>query len=274
MSNFIQRCLIGSGLGVIVILAIFIKNPLLLLLLSLVWIGFATFEFLHMLTLKNIRLNRFLIIGLNLAFPLILYLTRTPMWFLVLPVIVFIDALIKQESIYLVIPFSLFTLFYLGFLPTHLLLLQMWRLQQKLPAWIVFFPVLFTWINDTFAYAIGNLFVKVIKWSHKLAVRISPNKTVEGFCGGLVVSVIFAIIFLKHFYPSIPYQINLILGIVLSLGAQVGDLVESSFKRAVNLKDSSNIFPGHGGFLDRIDSLLFTIPLFYYFLVYLLPRLL
>ncbi|MCX7784861.1 MAG: phosphatidate cytidylyltransferase [candidate division WOR-3 bacterium] len=270
MSNFIKRCIVGSLLGIIVIIAIFVNNPLLILLLTLIWVGFATNEFLHILSLKNIQLSRFLIILLNLTFPVLFYFTKSFILFLLLPVVVFIYALLKNEQYYLVVPFSVFTLFYLGFLASHLLFLKIWAIEQNLSFWIVFFPVLFTWVNDTFAYAVGTLFVKVIRWSHKLAAQISPNKTIEGFLGGLIVSVVFSVFFLKHFYPNIHLLITIFLGLVLSVSAQVADLVESGFKRAVNLKDSSNIFPGHGGFLDRIDSLLLTVPVFYYFLRYII----
>ncbi|MEO0092251.1 MAG: phosphatidate cytidylyltransferase [candidate division WOR-3 bacterium] len=273
MSNFFKRCIVGSILGIIVIIAIFVNNPIPIFLLTLIWIGFATNEFLNIISLKNISINRFLLILLNLLFPIFFYLTKSFILFLILPIAVFIYAIIKNEQYYLVVPFSIFTLFYLGFLPSHLLFLKIRGIEQNLSSWIVFFPVLFTWINDTFAYAIGTLFVKGIKWSHKLAERISPNKTIEGFLGGLIVSVIFSLLFIKHFYPEISAFVIVLLGIVLSIGAQIADLVESGFKRSANLKDSSNIFPGHGGFLDRIDSLLFTIPFFYYFLVYILPKL-
>lgn len=262
MSNLLKRIIVGITLGALIILSIFIHH-IALFIITLIWIALATNEFLRILSLKQIFFNRIFVIGLNLAFPIIFYFSGSPALYLILPACVLLYALFKREQYYLIVPYGVFILFYLGFLPSHLLYLKFWVKEQNLSTFVVLFPVLFTWINDTAAYGIGSAIGR-----HKLAVKISPNKTIEGFVGSIIISVIFSIFYLKGFFPNISLILSIIIGIILSVGAQIGDLVESGFKREVGLKDSSQVLPGHGGFLDRIDSLLFTVPIFYYFLIY------
>ncbi len=116
------------------------------------------------------------------------------------------------------------------------------------------------WASDTFAYLTGKAFGK-----HKLFERISPKKTIEGFLGGLVGAVIISI--LIDIYSVRPMWQWIILAVVLVVTGTIGDLVESSFKRAAKVKDSGTILPGHGGLLDRLDSLLFASPFAYLTLV-------
>ena len=118
------------------------------------------------------------------------------------------------------------------------------------------------WIGDTAAMYVGKTFGK-----HKLAPTVSPNKTVEGFVGGLVSAVIVGIVMGYWKFNEFPMYQILIVAVLCSLFGQLGDLVESMWKRSLNIKDSSAIIPGHGGFLDRFDSLLFAAPVMYYFFV-------
>ena len=125
----------------------------------------------------------------------------------------------------------------------------------------IFFLLSIIFAGDTFAFYIGRLFGK-----HKLHWRISPGKTWEGAVGGVIGSLVAAILFL-YILPLHQLDINiLILALTLSVTGQIGDLAESLLKRNHGIKDSGNILPGHGGILDRIDSLLFSIPIFYLYL--------
>lgn len=121
-----------------------------------------------------------------------------------------------------------------------------------------FFLVLFG--SDTGAYFAGRAFGK-----HKLAPTISPGKTVEGLIGGLLFAAAGAAIASLSFFQELPFRWSLPLGIVLAAVGVLGDLVESSMKRGSKTKDAASILPGHGGFLDRLDSLLFGAPILYYF---------
>jgi phosphatidate cytidylyltransferase len=114
--------------------------------------------------------------------------------------------------------------------------------------------------SDTGAYFAGRAFGK-----HKLAPGISPGKTVEGLIGGLVAAAAFAALATFWFIPELPYQFSIPLGIVMAAVGVLGDLAESAMKRGAKTKDAASILPGHGGLLDRLDSLLLNAPILYYF---------
>ncbi|TNJ45737.1 phosphatidate cytidylyltransferase [Tamlana fucoidanivorans] len=116
------------------------------------------------------------------------------------------------------------------------------------------------WVNDSFAYLVGKNFGK-----QKLFEIISPKKTVEGFLGGLFFSCI-ASYFIATFTETLNSTNWLILSIIISVFGTLGDLIESKFKRQAGVKDSGVIMPGHGGLLDRLDSIIFAAPFVYLFL--------
>lgn len=122
------------------------------------------------------------------------------------------------------------------------------------------------WTNDTFAYLVGKSFGK-----NKLFEKISPKKTIEGFIGGMFFTVIASVLISKfYFNPKSTYSemslfIWTISGFIVSIFSTLGDLIESKFKRIANVKDSGNIMPGHGGVLDRLDSIIFVAPFVYLF---------
>lgn len=113
---------------------------------------------------------------------------------------------------------------------------------------------LIIWSNDTGAYFAGKTLGKT-----KLYQRISPNKTLEGSLGGIILALVVVSI-LYYFYPSLTYAKWLVLTVVVSTGGILGDLVESQIKRSLTIKDSGSLIPGHGGFLDRFDALIFALP--------------
>jgi len=115
------------------------------------------------------------------------------------------------------------------------------------------------WINDTAAFFTGSYLGK-----HKLIPRISPNKTVEGSLGGVLATSLFVLIMRSYFDLGIFSALTL--GFLISLFGQLGDLLESALKRHLGLKDSGEIIPGHGGILDRFDSIMLAVPLFYFYI--------
>jgi phosphatidate cytidylyltransferase len=119
---------------------------------------------------------------------------------------------------------------------------------------------LLIWSNDVFAYLIGKNFGK-----HKLIERVSPNKTIEGFIGGFVFTYI-AGFFISVYCDSLLSYQWLGIAIIVSVFGVLGDLIESMFKRQAGVKDSSNFIPGHGGFLDRLDSIIFATPFIFIYL--------
>ena len=126
----------------------------------------------------------------------------------------------------------------------------------------VFFILAVTFAGDTFSFYSGRLLGR-----HKLT-QISPGKTWEGALGGLTANLVSAGVFGYLLFPSLSIISIMVLGIVIGISGQVGDLAESMLKRISNIKDSGKILPGHGGILDRIDSLLFAIPALYIYLTY------
>ncbi|MDD2982801.1 MAG: phosphatidate cytidylyltransferase [Crocinitomicaceae bacterium] len=116
------------------------------------------------------------------------------------------------------------------------------------------------WTNDTFAYLSGRFFGK-----NKLFPRISPNKTWEGTIGGSLLTMLMAVGI--TYYSDQNYLLWIVAALIISVTSNLGDLLESLFKRTVDVKDSGNIMPGHGGILDRFDAALITAPFFYCWLV-------
>ena len=133
--------------------------------------------------------------------------------------------------------------------------------------YLLYFVVI-TKFSDMGAYSVGSLIGR-----HKMIPRISPGKTWEGFGGAIVVASTASLVFvhlLQAKMPSMNWKHAVVLGILLSLGAVVGDLVESIFKREAGIKDSGRFFPGIGGILDLLDSLLFNAPIMYLYLRHIL----
>ncbi|EOD00612.1 phosphatidate cytidylyltransferase [Caldisalinibacter kiritimatiensis] len=184
-------------------------------------------------------------LGLNIQIILFIYILS------ILSILV-----LKKDLLLNDISVTLFSLLYIPFLLFHITLLD----GNKL-IWLVFITAFGT---DTFAYFTGILFGK-----RKLCPELSPKKTIEGSIGGILGSLLLSLLFLKIF--NIEHYVQLgILSIICSIMAQIGDLAASKIKRISNIKDYGNIMPGHGGVLDRFDSILFTAPIVYYYITYLL----
>jgi phosphatidate cytidylyltransferase len=121
-----------------------------------------------------------------------------------------------------------------------------------------------TWINDTFAYITGSLTGR-----HKLAERISPNKTWEGSIGGFIFTLAGAFLFYKVFH-EIELVEWMVFAVIIVISGTLGDLFESVLKRNAGLKESGKLIPGHGGILDRIDSVLISSPVVFIYVLFIL----
>ena len=165
---------------------------------------------------------------------------------------------------------TVFGVLYIGLLGSHLILLGTWPMGD--PA-VVYWgeramaPVLLAfaipWSYDAFAYFTGRLLGR-----HRLLPRVSAGKTVEGTIGGLIGAVAFMFALRYALFPFLSPLHCVVLGAAGGMVAQVGDLAESLVKRDAGLKDSSRFIPGHGGILDRFDSVFFAAPFVYYYLSY------
>ena len=165
---------------------------------------------------------------------------------------------------------TMFGVMYIGLLGSHLILLGRWPVDDPaVTEWgeRAIAPVLLAfaipWSYDAFAYFTGKLLGR-----HKLLPRVSAGKTVEGTIGGLFGAVGFMFALRYALFPFLGPLHCIVLGAAGGMIAQIGDLVESLLKRDAGMKDSSRIIPGHGGILDRFDSVFFAAPFVYYYLVY------
>jgi len=153
---------------------------------------------------------------------------------------------------------SFFGLFYIGF--PLFLLVQLPFFDDLFEPWLLVAVYILIWTLDTFAYLVG-----ISLGRHPFFPRVSPKKTWEGLIGGILFTLVAALV-MAYQLPFFPLQGWLGLALVIIFAATVGDLFESALKRAYGLKDSGNFMPGHGGILDRIDSLLFAVPMAYFYL--------
>ncbi|MFC1950252.1 phosphatidate cytidylyltransferase [Chloroflexota bacterium] len=153
---------------------------------------------------------------------------------------------------------------YMGWLLSHLVVL---RGQPDGRNW-VFLALLVTFTSDTAAFFVGRAWGK-----HRLAPRISPGKTWEGAIAGVFWAIIVSLLFTipTPLYLPLMYWQAILLGFLVSIFGQLGDLVESLFKRNMGVKESSRLLPGHGGFLDRIDSVVFAGVVVYYYVIWAMP---
>ncbi|MFZ1699233.1 MAG: phosphatidate cytidylyltransferase [Pyrinomonadaceae bacterium] len=156
---------------------------------------------------------------------------------------------------------TVFGVLYVEFLGGYLVAMRMgFENRPNLSSHLLAYFFLVIFASDIGAYFAGRALGK-----HKLAPTISPGKTVEGLVGGILAASGAAVLATFWFFPELPYQFSIPLAVVLAIVGVLGDLAESAIKRGAGAKDAAAILPGHGGFLDRLDSLLFGAPILYYF---------
>jgi len=154
------------------------------------------------------------------------------------------------------------TIRYLIFSLSFLVLIPFYN--EEYHPYLILNILVLIWVNDSFAFLVGKNFGK-----RKLFESVSPKKTIEGFLGGAIFSLIAVFIISK--YLTIFSTLNwMIISVIISSIGTIGDLIESKFKRQANIKDSGTIMPGHGGILDRLDSLLFVAPFVYLYINYII----
>lgn len=188
-----------------------------------------------------------------LDFPLFNHLTKVEIFLFMIFLLLMITVISKNKFTFDEVGFIILSSVYIGF-GFHYLISTRQIPENGLA--LVFFVLLIIWSTDSGAYFVGRKFGK-----RKLWPEISPKKTVEGSIGGIVSAIIVAVIFQLIFPLFSSYAVLLIVVIVVSILGQMGDLVESALKRHYAVKDSGNVLPGHGGILDRFDSLIYVLPI-------------
>jgi len=291
MTNLLFR-LVSSAMLISLILGTLFSFPLwAFAAVMIVFVTLALYEFFTMVRHRGILVHRPLSIGLGVLFTILVMwrsmvkpgLVPTPplgpgatalswMWDIFWPatiVIIFIRQFTRENTFEALggLATTLFGLAYIAALFSYFFYLRTRDPHQG--AWLVLYLILVTKIGDVGAYAVGNLMGR-----HVLMARISPKKTVEGFIAAVLVSAAAAVAAQsmlgtqKIFGCPVSWPLTLLLGLILGIGGQLGDLAESLLKRDCQVKDSSRLLPGLGGVLDVIDSLLFTAPLLYGALIY------
>jgi len=265
MKNLIQRTLTGI-LFVVTIIGSILFDPIVFFGVCLLVAILGMMGLKKMLERKYDKVNLLASLLLGLSFQILVFLNTqgiiSEKWYVVLMPLVwlpFIHELFKGgDHPFQRIALTLLVPVYVSLPLTFLYLFGSANGGFNSSLLLGFFAMV--WCNDTGAYVVG---VSIGK--HKLYERISPKKTWEGFIGGIVFTLVAAWVIFR--VTDISYLwVWLLSGLVVSVFGTIGDLVASKFKREANSKDSSNLIPGHGGFLDRLDSLIFVSSFVYLYL--------
>lgn len=249
-----ERIITALVIGLIMIpFILFGSWPLLILLLLLTYR--TMFEFLRM---KNIQSKSIEGLLIYFAVTCVVLMRQVIFWipdqmneyyiFALIVFIILIFATLDKNFDYEDAGFSVLGIICIGFG-----FYSMYHIREASLS-LLLFVVLSTWASDSGAYLIGKNIGK-----RKLAPNLSPNKTIEGSVAGVIFSMLMAVIFLLFAQFTYSNITMILMAGVISIAGQLGDLIESGLKRAYNVKDSGRILPGHGGFLDRFDSLLFAM---------------
>ena len=259
------RMLIGFLLGLVAMLCI-MQGGLWILFMVLTIMIFASMEYVKILKHKGFFPSIKIMILSELLLAWVAYAQRFDLAALVLTfcsMASFMWVLFCGRQPYIAnVATTLLGIVYCGWFPLHIIFLRNLSCQRY-DSGLGFVVLMFTAIllTDIGAYYIGRHFGK-----HKLAQVISPNKTIEGSLGGIFFALLGA--FAVGYFLDLEWYFSLILGLICTVFGQLGDLSESLIKRDAGVKDSGDALPGHGGFLDRCDSFIFTIPAMYYFCYY------
>lgn len=254
---------ITRAISAVIFAAIFVLAALLGKIWFLLFIGLVCtlglLEFVAMADKTGIQIHSGLLIGVGLAFLIASYLPFAKgliAVFFALGVIVLIGAHLfgEMHGVFTKIGVTIFGFSYIA-LPLALLVMLRQYPDGRGFAYVIG-ALAFTWANDVCAYLFGSMFGK-----HKLAPKISPSKSIEGAVAGLLGTMAVAFLWAAIFKANLPAAI--LIAAISAIASQAGDLAESMFKRDIGIKDTGNIIPGHGGILDRFDSLFFVVPLFY-----------
>ena len=270
MSELAKRVIVALIIAPIAVIAAWFGDAALATLLSVV-AGVAAWELCRMARATGIAPLDGLAIALSAALPLLAHgvhlglLRPSAAWFavalLVIMTVTIFSRRLDQRPLAAAAVTMLSAMYTGGALSfAYELRYHSYAIGRVGQCLVLLFPVWLTWSSDTGAFFVGRLLGRT-----KLMPSVSPAKTVEGAVGGIASSVVMAWLFVHYLLVPLG-QLGVspigmvIFGTTIAVAAQLGDLFESLLKREAGMKDSSNLLPGHGGFLDRVDSLLFVLP--------------
>lgn len=271
MSNLLKRCLSGA-VYVLVMLGGAILHPYVFALIFAALLFFTQYEFFGLSEKAGYKPLKYTTAILGVLFFLVNFgiasgIIPNGYAFLFIPVlaVLFFTELFRKESnalinsglnllgfCYIALPFSL-----MNFVVHS----SVGGAKASFYPWILVGVMFILWVNDSFAYLTGSAFGK-----HKMCPAISPKKSWEGLIGGAVFAVVMGILNAVMF-QAVSMTSWIVIALITVAFGTVGDLFESKIKREIGIKDSGNVLPGHGGFLDRLDSLLFAIPAVFFWLM-------
>ena len=264
--NITQRTITALVIVAAVFFIIFALPNWAFCILTVFFIATSLYEFFSIVEKRGIAVYKYYGMLIGIAIPLAVYFqggegysNLEPLFIVITCLFGFILQIVRREKAHdhlTSIAILLFALFYISWFLSFFIKIKFLYDGSKLVA----FLILVTKGGDVGAYFIGKYFGK-----NPLIPRISPRKTKEGAIGGLLISAVFALLS-KGILVDFSYARLLFLGLLFGVLGQIGDLAESLFKRDFNAKDSSRALPGLGGMLDTVDSLLFTAPIFYFYL--------
>ena len=266
MKTFMTRLITTALFAVLIVFTVFIAPNWFFSFVAMALIGLALYEFFSMVEKKELFVYRYFGIILGIIVPLGVHLRMwgvipdiEPLLIVIICLFTVMVQLTRRDNAQALkrMSITLFGILYISWFFSFLIKIKFLPHGSLLAA----FLILVTKGGDIGAYIIGSSLGK-----HTLIARISPKKSIEGFIGGIIFSIIFAVL-MAPFLGFIPFFHILILGLTLGILGQMGDLSESLMKRDCGIKDASSIFPGLGGALDILDSLLFTAPVFYFYIV-------
>lgn len=272
MSNLLKRSIYGS-VYVIVMLGGTLFHPIAFALIFATILSFSLFEFYRLVEIGGYQPSKWVstvsgVLFFLVCFGIAMDVIPKPYGFIFVPITLFLlifEIFSSKENtignsglnllgfIYLSAPFGLLNFIVLTPIDGH---------DSTFYPWILAGVFFILWINDSGAYIIGSAFGK-----HKMCPNISPKKSWEGLIGGAVFGIIMGIINAVLF-QALSMTNWIVIAVLTVIFGTLGDLFQSKIKREIGVKDSGNILPGHGGFLDRLDSLLFVIPAIFIWLIF------
>ncbi|TSA29412.1 MAG: phosphatidate cytidylyltransferase [Ignavibacteriales bacterium] len=267
LNNLSTRVIVGLiGIPLLVVLSLIGKIPFLILVLAIGLVSY--FEFTRMMRNKHSYTNKLIgylsvaVIIVNEYKPIIDYHI---LLLLITALLLLFELFRNKDSAVSNTGSTLLGIFYIGFFSAAIIDLREFYRDSVFTypqgGYLIISILASIWICDSAAYFIGSAYGK-----HKLLPRVSPNKSWEGAIAGFVFAIAGMIAAHEFILDFMELKDIIVIGFIVGLFGQIGDLIESLIKRDSHVKDSSSIIPGHGGILDRFDSLLFTAPVVYFYL--------
>lgn len=272
-NNLITRIVVALfGIPLLVFISVVGKIPFLIFALVIGLVSF--FEFSKMVSKRRFlpdQFTGFISIALIIINSFYKFVDFELLVLIIIPVVLLSELFRQKESSIANISTTLLGIFYIGLFSSALVLIREYYSDSNFlydQGGYLIIAVFFTiWVCDSAAYFIGSATGK-----HKVLPRVSPNKSWEGAAAGFIFSIITMVVAQSVMLSFLTITDAIVIGLIVGSLGQAGDFVESQIKRDANVKDSSSLIPGHGGILDRFDSLLFSAPVIYLYLKFFVER--